>query len=382
MDFELSEQHIVLQRMVRDFTQREIAPVAQKLDETGEFPYDIVSQMGQLGLLGLPFPEKYGGSGADTISLVITLEELARVDASVALTLGASVTLGGYPLYCFGTEEQKQTWLVPLAQGKILGAFGLTEPGAGSDAGATATTAVLKNNRWIINGTKCFITNAGTDISGFVTITAVTGQRREGRKEISTIIVPRGTPGYTPSKPYKKMGLRASDTRELSFADCAVPEENLLGERGAGLHQFLETLDAGRIGVAAMGVGIAQGCLELSLSYARERVQFGRPIFDFQAIQFKLADMAVDIELARLISYKSAMLQDRGKPCSKEAAMAKLFASEIAVRAAEEGVQIHGGYGYMDDFPISRFYRNAKLLTIGEGTSEIQRLVIARHLRS
>jgi butyryl-CoA dehydrogenase len=380
MNFELSEHHLVLMRMVRDFAQREIAPVAQKLDETGEFPFEIVRKMGELGLLGLPFPEEYGGSAADTLSYVIALEEIARVDCSVALTMAADVTLGGYPLYHFGTEEQKRQWLVPLAQGKILGAFGLTEPGAGSDAGATATTAILQDDRWIINGTKCFITNAGTEISGFVTITAVTGQRADGKKEISNIIVPRGTPGYTQSPPYKKLGLRASDTRELSFVDCAVPRGNLLGERGAGLRQFLQTLDEGRIGIAALGVGLAQGCLDLSLSYARERIQFGQPLFEFQAIQFKLADIAVNVELARLISYKAAALKDAGKPHTKESAMAKLFSSEIAVRAAEEAVQIHGGYGYMDDCPASRYYRDAKLLTIGEGTSEIQRLVIARHL--
>lgn len=381
MDFELSEQHLALRRMVRDFAEKEIAPLAQKLDESGDFPYEVVRQMGELGFMGLPFTEEYGGSGADTLSYVIAVEEIARVDCSVALTMEANVSLAGYPLYRFGTEEQKQRWLVPLAQGKILGAFGLTEPDAGSDIRAITTSAALAGGEWEINGSKCFITNAGTEMSGFVIVAAVTGRLPSGKKEISNIIVPNGTPGYTQAEPYHKLGHRASDTRPLFFTDCRVPEENLLGERGAGLRQFLETLDGGRIAVAAMGVGVIQACLDLSLAYAQERIQFGRPILDFQGVQFKLADMAVNLELARLLCYKAAVLKDTGRPCTAEAAMVKLFASEAAVRAAEDGVQIHGGYGYTQECPLSRYYRDAKLLTIGEGTSEVQRLVIARHLR-
>lgn len=379
MNFDLNEHQIAIRKLARDFAEKEIAPVAQMLDERSEFHYGIIRKLGELGFLGLTFPEKYGGGGGDGLSYTILVEELARVDCSVALTVEASVTLGGFPLFRFGSEEQKQRWLVPLAQGKIIGAFGLTEPGAGSDAGATSATAVLDGDEWVINGTKCFITNTGTEMSGFVTITANTGKRGE-KKEISNIIVPRGTPGYLQAKPYKKMGFRASDTRELSFSDCRVPRDNLLGERGAGFRQFLTTLDYGRVAMAAIALGLAQGCLDLSLEYARQRVQFGKPISKFQAVQFKLADMATNVELARLITYKAAVLQDEGKPFTKEAAMAKLFASEIAVKATDEGVQIHGGYGFMDDFPISRFYRDAKLTTIGEGTSEVQRMVIARIL--
>lgn len=380
MDLDLREHHLALKRMVRDFAEREIAPQVLELNEKGEFPYQIIKAMGEMGLLGLPFPGEYGGGGADTLSYVIVVEEIPRVDSSIGITMQADISLGGYPLGHFGTEEQKQRWLVPLAQGKILGSFGLTEPGAGSDAGATATTAVPQGGHWVINGTKCFITNAGTNISGFVTITAVTGRREDGRKEIGNFIIPKGTPGYTISPPYKKMGWRASDTRELSFVDCRVGEENLLGKRGAGFRQFLQTLDEGRLGVAAMGVGLAQGCLEMSLSYARQRVQFGQPISHFQAIQFKLVDMAVNVELARLICYKTAALKDAGRPYSEESAMAKLFSSEMAMKAAIDGVQIHGSYGLTDEAPISRFFRDAKFLTIGEGTSEVLRLVIARHL--
>ena len=290
------------------------------------------------------------------------------------------MTLGGSPLCHFGTEEQKLTWLVPLAKGEILGAFGLTEPEAGSDSGATQTTAVLERDEWVINGTKCFITNSGTPMTGFVTITAVTGKRPDGKKEISNILVPAGTPGFTVSKKYKKMGWRASDTRELSFVDCRVPRKNIIGQRGAGLKQFLETLDEGRLGVASMGLGLTQGVFEMSLKYAKQRVQFGRPIFEYQEIQSKLVNMAIGVEAGRLLCYQAALLKDKGVPYTKEAAMAKMFTSEFAVKAASEGVQIHGGIGLMDDSPISRFYRDAKFLTIGEGTTEIQKMVIARKL--
>jgi len=379
MNFDLSEEQVALKRMVREFAEKEIAPVAQHLDESGEFPYEILQKMAGLGLMGVIFPQHYGGAGLGLLTFVLVLEELARIDGSVAITVEANVSLGGEPLRLFGTEEQKNRWLTPLAQGKILGSFGLTEPGAGSDAGGTATQAVLDGGDWVINGTKCFITNAGTAISGFVTVTAVTGQSN-GKKEISTIIVPRGTPGYEQAKPYRKIGWHASDTRELIFSNCRVPRENLLGERGAGFKQFMVVLDGGRVAIAALGVGLAQRCLELSLDHAKARVQFGRPISEFQAIQFKLADMSVNVELARLITYKAAALRDADRPFRKEAAMAKLFSSEIAVRAAEQGVQIHGGYGYIEDYPIARFYRDSKILTIGEGTSEIQRLILAREL--
>ncbi|MBI2865537.1 MAG: acyl-CoA dehydrogenase family protein [Chloroflexi bacterium] len=379
MEFDLSFEQQALRQMVHDFADKEVAPVAEELDGTGRFPYEIVGQLGKLGLLGLPFPEKYGGGGADTVSYVIAIEELARVDSSVGATMAASISLGGMPIYLFGTEEQKQRWLRPLAEGKCLGAFGLTEPGAGSDAGATATTARLDGDEWVIDGTKCFITNAGTDISGFVTITVVTGWQ-DGKKQISSIVVPGGTSGYTQGPPYSKLGWRASDTRELVFTGCRVPKENILGQPGSGFRQFLAVLDGGRVSISGLGIGLAQGALDMSLAYAKERVQFGQTIASFQAIQFKLADMATEIELARLITYKAATLKDRGKPFSKEAAMAKLFSSETAVRAAEQAVQIHGGSGYMNEHPASRFYRDAKILTIGEGTSEVQRLVIARLL--
>jgi len=380
MDFNLSEQHLAIRALAREFAQREIVPIAQELDEREEFPYQVIRGMADLGLMGLLFPEEYGGSGAGTLAHAIVEEELARVSCAIALTLVVNASLAGNCLYLFANEERKQQWLVPTAQGKILGAFGLTEPGAGSDAGATATTATLDSDEWVINGTKAFITNAGTDISGYVVVTAITGKRADGRKEISIILVPNGTKGYTWSSCYRKLGWHGLDTRELSFADCRVPKENLVGERGAGLKQAVATAGEARIAFAATSVGVAQSCFDLSLSYAQERVQFGEPIFHFQAIQFKLVDMAVNIELARLMTYKAAVLKDEGKSFVKEASMAKLFASEIAVRAAEDGVQIHGGYGCVEDFPVARLYRDAKILTIGEGTSEIQRLRIARYL--
>lgn len=380
MELDLLEHHLAIRQMVRDFAEKEITPFIGEFIAKEEFPYEIIKKMGEVGLFGLPFPKEYGGSEADALSYVIALEEISRVDSSLGITMEANVTLAGYPLNHFGTEEQKRQWLVPLAEGSMLGAFALTEPGAGSDAKAIATSAVLSGEHWVISGTKCFITNAGTDITGFVIIAAVTGKKEEGKKEISNIIVPKGTPGYIISKPYRKIGWRASDTRELTFVDCWVPKENLLGQRGAGFRQFMETLNEGRLGVAALGVGLAQGCFELSLNYAKQRVQFGQPIFNFQAIQFKLVDMLVSIEAARLLTYKVALLKDKGKPYAKEAAMAKLFASETALKAAIEGVQIHGGYGLMEESPISRFYMDAHFLTIGEGTSEILKLLIARHL--
>jgi alkylation response protein AidB-like acyl-CoA dehydrogenase len=335
--------------------------------------------MGEMGLFGLPFPEEEGGQGSDFTSLCIAIEELARVDSSVAITLEAGVGLGASPIHRYGTPEQKERWLRPMCHGEILGAFGLTEPGGGSDAGATRTTARLEGGEWVINGSKAFITNSGTDITGCITVTALTGDS-EGDREISAIIIPAGTPGLTVGRSYRKIGWHASDTHELSFDDCRVPEANLLGERGRGFAQFLATLDEGRIAVAALSVGLAQGCLDESLAYAKTRKAFGRPIGGFQAIQFKIADMKVAAETARLATYRAAWLRDRGRPFATEAAVAKLYASEIAVTAAREAVQVHGGYGYMEEFPVARFYRDAKVLEIGEGTSEIMRWIIARDL--
>lgn len=380
MDFNLSSEQKAMQKLCIEFAENEIAPKAQEMDRTGEFPYEIIKKMAKLGLMGLPIPKKYGGVGTDYLTYVIALEEISKADASVGITMSAHISLPCSTLYDFGTEEQKQKWLVPLAQGKILGAFGLTEPSAGSDAGATQTTAELIDEKWVINGSKCFITNSGTDISGLVIVTAVTGKREDGRSEISNFIIPREAEGYSQGPKYAKMGWRAADTRELIFSDCKIPKENLLGDLGSGFRQFLQVLDAARISMAALSVGVAQACLDASLKYAKERIQFGRPISKFQAISFKLADMATEIELARLMYYKAAWLKDNGKPYTKEATMAKLFASEISVKCANEAVQIHGGYGFIDDFDVSRYYRDVKVNTIGEGTSEIQRIVIARQL--
>jgi short-chain 2-methylacyl-CoA dehydrogenase len=379
MDFELSDDHRLIQRTVRDFAEREVAPVAEELDRTKSFPYDVVRRLGELGLMGIPFPEDYGGGGGDSLAYALAVEELTRVDSSVAITLCAHTSLGTQPIYLFGSEEQKREWLPELCAGRRLGAFGLTEPEAGSDAGNTKTRARLQDGEWVIDGAKQFITNAGTDISGLVTITAVTDQSN-GRKEISNLIVANGTPGYEPGEPYRKMGWNASDTRPLTFTDCRVPEENLLGPRGAGFKQFLAVLDIGRIGVAAMGVGLAQGALDQSLAYARERRAFGQPIGKFQAIQAKLADMATEIEAARLLVYKAARLKDAGASFTLTAAQAKLKTGRLAVRCSEEAVQIHGGYGYIEEYPVCRFYRDAKILTIGEGTDEVQQMVIARAL--
>ncbi|HLB05036.1 MAG TPA: acyl-CoA dehydrogenase family protein [Gaiellaceae bacterium] len=375
MDFDLSNEHELIRDTVRAFARERVAPVAEELDRESRFPYELVAEMAELGLLGIPFPEEYGGGGGDTVSYAIAIEELTRVDSSVAITVAAHTSLGTMPIFLFGTEEQRQEWLPQLASGERLAAFGLTEPGAGSDAGATRTTAELRNGQWVINGSKIFITNAGTDVTACVAITA-----RTGEEEISNLIVPNGTAGYEISAPMKKLGWRASDTRALSFVDCAVPEGNLLGERGKGFRQFLEILDGGRISVAAMGVGLAQGAYDLAFAYAREREQFGRPIASFQAIQFKLADMATEIEAGRALVYKSAWLKDQGRPFAREAAMAKLFTGELSHRVVNWALQIHGGYGYMDESTVSRLYRDQKILEIGEGTNEVQRMVIARHL--
>src|SRR6266568_1115982 len=380
MDFDFTEEQEDFRQAVREFAVEVVAPRAAEMDKRGELPMDIVKHMGELGLFGLPFPEEYGGQGADFTSLCIAIEELARIDSSIAITLEAAVGLGATPIYQFGTEEQKQRWLVPMCRGEIFGAFGLTEPGGGSDAGATKTSAKLEDGQWVINGSKAFITNAGTPISGLVTITAVTGKEPGGHKEISAIIVPTDTPGFEAGPTYRKIGWHASDTRELSFNDCRVPEENLLGERGKGFAQFLRTLDDGRIAIAALSVGLAQGCLEESVKYATERHAFGRPIGAFQALQFKIVDMKVAVETARLATYWAAWLRDQGRPYKAEASLAKLYASETAVTSAREAVQVHGGYGFMEEFAVARVYRDSKVLEIGEGTSEVQRLILARDL--
>jgi alkylation response protein AidB-like acyl-CoA dehydrogenase len=380
MDFELSSDHELIRRTVRDFAEGEVAPLAEELDRTKAFPYAIVAQMGALGLMGIPFPQDYGGGGGDTLAYALAVEELARVDSSVAITMCAHTSLGTQPLYLFGSERQRQQWLPRLCSGDLLGAFGLTEPEAGSDAGNTRTRARLQDGDWVIDGAKQFITNAGTEISGVVSITAVTGADSDGAREISNIIVPNGTPGYAQGEPYRKMGWNASDTRPLSFSECHVPEDNLLGPRGAGFKQFLHILDIGRIGVAAMGIGLAQGALEQALAYAKQRRAFGRAISSFQAIQCKLADMSTEIEAGRLLVYKAAREKDAGRNFTLTAAQAKLKTGRLAVRCAEEAVQIHGGYGYIEEYPVCRFYRDAKILTIGEGTDEVQQMVIARAL--
>jgi short/branched chain acyl-CoA dehydrogenase len=375
VNFELSDEHQLIRQTVRNFAEQRVAPVAEELDREHRFPYDLVAELAELGLMGLPVPEQWGGAGGDTLSYAIAVEELARIDSSIAITVAAHTSLGTMPILLFGTDEQRETWLPDLAGGRKLAAFGLTEPGAGSDAGATQTRAELRHDRWVIDGTKIFITNAGTDITACVTITALTAPN-----EVSNIIVPNGTPGYVVSEPMRKMGWRASDTRELSFQSCAVPEENLLGPRGEGFRQFLEILDGGRISVAAMGVGVAQGAYDLARSYGRERRQFGRPIADFQAVQFMLADMATELDAGRLLTYRAAWLKDQGRPFAREAAVAKLYTGELSNRAVNNALQIHGGYGFMEESAISRLYRDQKVLEIGEGTNEVQRMVIARHL--
>jgi alkylation response protein AidB-like acyl-CoA dehydrogenase len=379
VDLDLSPEQQDFVRTVRAFVDDAIRPNAERWDEEHELPMEAVKQMAELGLFGLPFPEEYGGAGADFLTLCLAIEEIARVDSSLALTLEAAVGLGAMPVYRFGSEEQKQKWLPQLAAGDALAGFGLTEPGAGSDAGSSKTSATLDEEQWVINGSKSFITNSGTPITSFVTVTAITGGSQD-RKEISSIIVPTGTPGFEVGKAYRKMGWWHSDTHELSFNDCRVPQENLLGERGEGYRNFLKILDDGRIAIAALGVGLAQGCVDECLKYAHERTAFGRPIGGFQAIQFKLADMATKTELARTAYYRAAWLQAQGRPYKKEAAMAKLYSSQIAVDVAREAVQIHGGYGYIEEFPVCRHFRDSKILEIGEGTSEVMRILIAREL--
>jgi short-chain 2-methylacyl-CoA dehydrogenase len=380
MDFSLNEEQAAIRDTCRDFAEQEIKPLAEEMDRTGQFPYEIVRKMGELGLLGLPFPEEYGGAGADFLSYCIAIEEISRGDVSVGITMEAHTSLGASPFHLFGSKQQKEQYLVPLARGEQLWSFGLTEPEAGSDSGGTQTRAFLRDGNWHINGSKAFITNAGTNITGGVTITAVTGKRQDGRNEITTIIVPKDTPGYIIGNAYSKMGWKASDTRPLTFDDCIIPEGDILGKRGDGFKQFMQILDAGRVAIAALSVGLAQACLDEALAYAKERKQFGKPISKFQAIQFKLADMDTEIELARLMYYKAAWLHMQGKQYTREASIAKLFASETAKRAADQAVQIHGGYGFMDEYPVSRYWRSVKINEIGEGTSEVQRMLIAKLL--
>ncbi len=367
----------MIREMAREFAEEVVAPGAGARDKTGEFPLDLVRQMGQLGLFGIPFSEEYGGMGGDTVSYVLAVEEISRADASLGITLAAHCSIGMGPVYYFGTEEQKRKWLPGAARAEYLASFGLTEPGAGSDSAATKTTAVEDGDAWVINGSKSYITNAY--YCGYIVCTAVTDPG-QGHRGISAFIVPNPTEGFTVGPAYEKMGLHASDTRPLYFDNCRIPKENLLGKRGEGFKQFMATLDGGRISIGAMAVGIAQAALDASLKYAKEREQFGQSISKFQAIQFKLADMAMEVELARNMVLKAAWLKDQGRPFTKESAMAKLFASEVATRAANQAIQIHGGAGYMEDFPVSRYWRDAKLTEIGEGTSEIQRIVIAKQL--
>jgi alkylation response protein AidB-like acyl-CoA dehydrogenase len=383
MDFLLDDETRLLQQTVREFATEEVAPVAGELDRTHSFPYELVASMAKLGWMGIPFGEDVGGAGGTTLQYAIAVEELTRVDSSVAITLCAHTSLGTQPIQLFGSDQQRAEWLPKLCAGEILGAFGLTEPEAGSDAGNVRTRATLQDGEWAIDGAKQFITNAGTDISGVVCITARTDSdptTPPQAPEISNLIVPNGTPGYEQGEPYRKMGWNASDTRPLTFSDCRVPEENLLGERGAGFRQFLHVLDIGRIGVAAMGVGLAQGALDEALAYAKQRRAFGRPISKFQTIQAKLADLATEIAAARLLTYHAAWLKDQDQPFALTAAQAKLKTGRLAVRATEEAVQIHGGYGFIEEYPVCRFYRDAKILTIGEGTDEVQQMVIARAL--
>jgi alkylation response protein AidB-like acyl-CoA dehydrogenase len=380
MDFSLEPEQEEFRKIVRAFAEEVVAPRAEAMDRAEELDEDVLDQMAGMGLFGLPFPERYGGMGADYLTLCLAVEELARVDSSVAITVEAAVGLGAMPIYRFGSERQRERWLPPLARGEQLAAFGLTEPGGGSDAGALRTRARLEGEEWVIDGTKAFITNAGLARSGLVILAAVTGERPDGKGEVSNIVVPAGTPGYRVGKRYSKIGWHASDTRELIFEDCRVPAENLLGERGAGLGNFLRTLEEGRVAVAALGTGLCQGCVDECVRYARERRAFGQPIAAFQAIAFKIADMELRAHTARLAWQQAAVKLMRGEPFAKEAAIAKLYASEAAVTCAREAVQVHGGYGYINEFPVARFYRDAKILEIGEGTSEVMRILIARAL--
>jgi short/branched chain acyl-CoA dehydrogenase len=375
VNYELTDEQNLIRQTVRDFAVSRVAPVAEELDREARFPYEIVAELAELGLMGIPIDEEHGGAGADTVSYAIAIEELTRIDSSVAITVAAHTSLGTMPIYLFGDDAQKDEWLPQLASGKKLAAFGLTEPDAGSDAGATRTRAEPQDGALVVNGAKIFITNAGTDITACVTITALTADG-----EMSNVIVPNGTPGYEISEPMHKLGWHASDTRELSFKDCRVPEGNLLGERGKGFQQFMTILDGGRISVASMGVGLAQGAYDLAFAYAQERQQFGRPISKFQAIQFQLADMATEIEAGRQLVYRAAWLKDQHKPFALAAAQAKLYTGLLSNRVVNSALQIHGGYGFMDEFAISRLFRDQKILEIGEGTNEVQRMVIARLL--
>ena len=378
MNLDLTAEQEAIRRTVREFARERVAPRAEEMDREEAFPYDLVREMAGLGLMGLPFPEEYGGSGGDTVSYALAVMELARADASTAITMAAHVSLGAMPFYLFGTSEQKEKYLVPLARGERLWGFGLTEPNAGSDAGNTQTKAVLRDGKWIVNGTKAFITNSGTDITAGTTITAVTGKRDDGKPEISNLIVPQDAPGFSRSKKYRKMGWRASDTRELVFTDCQIPEENLLGARGEGLKNFLQILDGGRISVAALSVGLARGAYDESVKYAKERHAFGKPISKFQAIAFKIVDMATEIEHAELMVLKAAWEKDQGRDFVQSASYAKLFAAELSHRVVNDAVQIHGGYGFMDEYPVSRMYRDQKINEIGEGTNEVQRMILAK----
>jgi short/branched chain acyl-CoA dehydrogenase len=380
LDFDLTDEQQMLRKMVRNFAEKEIAPVAQDLDEKETFSYALTKRMGDLGLFGPFVSEEYGGSNVGYVSYIIATEELARIDGSQAATLAAGNSLGISPIYYYGNDEQRRNWLPDLCAGNALSSFGLTEPDAGSDAGASRTTATLDGTEWVINGSKIFITNSATEISKVCVVQVVTGKREDGKHELSCILVPNGTPGFETRTMHGKMVWRASNTGELYFKDCRVPRENLLGRRGDGFHQMLATLDGGRLSIAAMGLGGAQGAFELALKYANEREQFGKPIGSFQVNAFKLADMATEVELARLLLYKACWLCENHRPFSKEAAMAKLFCSEMYHRVANQAVQIHGGYGLMKEYAVERHYRNQKLLDIGEGTSEVQRVVIARHI--
>jgi alkylation response protein AidB-like acyl-CoA dehydrogenase len=380
MNFDLTEDQKALQALCRDFARKEIIPHRDEWNASGRFPLEVFAKMAELGLMGLLVPEEYGGTGMGAVAYVVAMEEIGKADQSVAASWNAHLTIGSMPLLYFGTEEQKRRWLAPLARGERLGAFGLTEPEAGSDARGIRTTATLEGDTWVINGTKMFTSNAGTDMSQGVVILAVSGTRPDGGREYSAFMVERGTPGFQLGRVIPKIGWHAVDTRELVFEQCRVPAGNLIGTRGLGLRSFMQALAVGRISIAALSLGLAEACLEVSLDYARQRRQFGQPISSFQAIQFKLADMATAVENARLLTYKAAWLYDQGREFAREAAMAKMYASDTAMQAALEGVQIHGGYGYTDEYVISRFFRDAKILQIGEGTNEIQRLVIARLL--
>jgi short-chain 2-methylacyl-CoA dehydrogenase len=380
MDFRLSDEHEALRKTVEEFAREVVAPQAEQYDRTEEFPYDVIRQMGEMGLFGLPFPEEYGGMGGDFLALCLAIEELARADSSVAITLEAAVGLGSMPLYRFGTEEQKQRWLPALCRGEKLAAFGLTEPGGGSDAGNPRTTATLDGDEWVVNGTKAFITNAGTDISSLVTVLSRTGQRADGRPELTSILVPLPHQGFRASKKYSKVGWHASDTRELVFEDCRVPADHVLGERGRGYAQFLSTLDEGRIAISALAVGLAQACVDESVRYAKEREAFGQPIGRYQAVAFRIADMQMRTHVARLAYYDAAARMSAGMAFKSEAAIAKLYSSTIAVDNARDATQVFGGYGFMNEYPVARHWRDAKILEIGEGTSEVQRMLIAREL--